>query len=244
MTRTQGASATRAAERVARGGRGLCRGGGGGGGGGGGSSSRGRVAAAGIVAEGGSGAIAGGSRAVAGRAFAGAWLARLPEPSPGSREAWDLGHTLTFPACNPVKRIDDVLVRANTGGGGGGGGGGPPAPRWAVEVTSVEVVGQAPSAATAAYIAREGLGMFDDDDSPLWATRAAARRPRETRAGPARGCASDKSDGAGSLAPTRDENAGGASATRAAERRRERPRGAHARRERGQRGVPLGVLRV
>ena len=117
------------------------------------------VAAAGTVAEGGSGAVAG-------RAFVDAWLARHPEPRPGSREAWDLDHALTFPACNPVKRIDYILVRANTGGGGGGG---PPAPRWAVEVVSAEVVGQAPSAATAGYTAREGLGMLDDD-SPLWAS--------------------------------------------------------------------------
>jgi len=49
--------------------------------------------------------------------------------------------------------------------------------------------------------------------------RRAARRSRETR--------------------TR-----GASAARAAEQRRERPRGAHVRRDRGQRGVSLSVLRV
>ena len=91
---------------------------------------------------------------------------------------------LTFPSCNAVKRIDYVLVRgmeepASGFGFGSGSGSGspsakakdkgkaPPAKASEVAVEACEVLGQDP--ADVHYVAREGLGMLDED-SPVWAS--------------------------------------------------------------------------
>lgn len=101
--------------------------------------------------------------------FRDAWLALHPEPKPRSTDPWEIDHALTFPSCNPVKRIDYILV--NTHGPGRAGNGardaseGPAAPMRGV-VESCRVVGQSPGEA---FTPRPGLGMADED-SPGWAS--------------------------------------------------------------------------
>ena len=163
-------AAPRAAEEAARSGGGSDRGGGGGGGGSSSSSS--------------SSSSTGVGAALRGGAFADAWLALHDEPAPRSEDPWEVRHALTFPSCNAVKRIDYVLVRgmeepASGFGFGSGSGSGspsakakdkgkaPPAKASEVAVEACEVLGQDP--ADVHYVAREGLGMLDED-SPVWAS--------------------------------------------------------------------------
>jgi endonuclease/exonuclease/phosphatase family metal-dependent hydrolase len=101
--------------------------------------------------------------------FQDAWLhAGHSEPVPGSSDAWAVAQAHTFPSCNPIKRIDFVLVRPNnqevhdrshksTED--------PTITPKEVEVMACSVVGQAP--ADESYTPRDGLGMLDDD-SPVW----------------------------------------------------------------------------
>ena len=90
--------------------------------------------------------------------FQDCWLALHPEPKPGSNDTNEIDNMLTFPSCNPVKRIDFVMLRRPTDD-----------VRESVKVTAAEVRGQAPIPSTENFT---GPGMLDlePNASPIWAS--------------------------------------------------------------------------
>eukprot|EP00937_MAST-01D_sp_MAST-1D-sp2_P004131 g4131.t1 len=89
--------------------------------------------------------------------FEDCWLALHPEPKPRSNDTNEVDNMLTFPSCNPVKRIDFVLLRRPGD-----------AARRAVSVREARLMGQAPLAGTEEF---EGPGMLDvNPPSPIWAS--------------------------------------------------------------------------
>ena len=119
-------------------------------------------------------------------AFVDAWEAVQPGLSEAQRTAQDSisRDGLTFPSCNPIKRIDFIMVRNHTFCNAGGSSTSGTADDkeensqdkdpWYTAATVVvrrtEVVGKQPSADTLHLASgREGLGMLDLD-SPNWAS--------------------------------------------------------------------------
>ena len=90
--------------------------------------------------------------------FEDCWLAAgHPEPQPKSKDQNEIDNMLTFPSCNPVKRIDFVLLRRPS-----------EAVKRTVRVTGARVVGQNPLPGTEK---NEGPGMLDaNPPSPIWAS--------------------------------------------------------------------------
>ena len=71
---------------------------------------------------------------------------------------------LTFPACNPVKRIDFIFARNHSSSSDS------TSREWFVSISDSRVIGQKPTADTEHLVgSREGLGMLDED-SPVWAS--------------------------------------------------------------------------
>ena len=90
--------------------------------------------------------------------FQDCWLALHPEPKPRSNDTNEIDNMLTFPSCNPVKRIDFVMLRRPTKD-----------VEQSVQVTAVQVAGQAPIPGTENFT---GPGMLDlePNASPIWAS--------------------------------------------------------------------------
>lgn len=88
-----------------------------------------------------------------------AWLDHHAEPAPESEAEWDRREALTFPCCNPVKRVDYVLYRSPREEAEDGTG-------WRCE--RVGLLGQDATEDTRDNVS-EGGGMLDAD-SPVWAS--------------------------------------------------------------------------
>lgn len=89
-----------------------------------------------------------------------AWLEHYAEPQRDSKDEWERREALTFPCCNPVKRVDYVLYRNGSGEAGGKGKG--------INCVKVKLVGQEATLDTKDNVS-EGGGMLDHD-SPVWAS--------------------------------------------------------------------------
>ena len=99
--------------------------------------------------------------------FRDAWLEvhEGREPARGSRSEWDRREALTFPCCNPVKRIDFVLYRNGSHRGDKEEAG---LGLLGLRAVRAGLAGQDPTADTQGQESRGG-GMLDPD-SPVWAS--------------------------------------------------------------------------
>jgi endonuclease/exonuclease/phosphatase family metal-dependent hydrolase len=87
--------------------------------------------------------------------FVDTWLELHPEPTPRSNNTDEIENMLTFPTCNPVKRIDFILMRRLEAS-------------KAVKVIESKVVGKTGAPGTELY---EGAGMLDvEPPSPIFAS--------------------------------------------------------------------------
>ena len=93
--------------------------------------------------------------------FKDAWLELYPELEPGSSDPATV-RNLTFPSCNPTKRIDYIYIHGD-----------------GVRTASCDVIGQDPAEGPG-IILRDGLGMLDLD-TPTWASDHRAVVARLTR---------------------------------------------------------------
>jgi hypothetical protein len=112
------------------------------------------------------------------KALRDAFLELHREPAPESTGDWERREALTFPSCNPVKRIDFVMYK-NRSAGVGEGAQGPESSQCVREgsetghvglrVVRCGLLGQEPTPDTAENAGREGIGMLDLE-SPVWAS--------------------------------------------------------------------------
>lgn len=91
--------------------------------------------------------------------FQDVWLEFYDEPSPGSEDEWDRLEALTFPSCNPVKRIDYILWKNRYK---------KDEEEEKVHASAVRLLGQSATSDTIDQKS-EGGGMLDLD-SPVWAS--------------------------------------------------------------------------